>query len=288
VQRSAAVDGFELAYDRVGTGPAVVLLHGWPGDRTDYRALVPLLAASTEVVTPDLRGFGESDKPAAAPVDQYTAAAQARSVAGLIDELGLARPVVVGYDVGSRVAQALAAARPDLVGALVLAPPLPGAGRRVLEPQATQEFWYQPFHRLPLAEQLVDGKPDAVRDYLAHFWSHWSGPDFTLDPADLEHLVSVYGPPGAFTASINWYRAGAGTAAVALAEVAPEPGDRIGVPTAVLWPEHDPLFPRAWSDRLDEFFSDVTLQPADGVGHFSPLEAPQLFAEQVQAALDRR
>ncbi len=60
------------------------------------------------------------------------------------------------------------------------------------------------------------------------------------------------------------------------------------MPTAVLWPEHDPLFPRAWSDRLDEFFSDVTLRPADGVGHFSPLEAPQLFAEQVKAALDRR
>jgi pimeloyl-ACP methyl ester carboxylesterase len=282
------VDGFELAYDRVGTGPAVVLLHGWPGDRTDYRALVPLLAPGTEVVTPDLRGFGESDRPAAAPVEQYAAAAQARSVAGLIDELGLARPVVVGYDVGSRVAQALATARPDLVGALVLAPPLPGAGRRVLDPQAMQEFWYQPFHRLPLAEQLVDGKPDAVRDYLAHFWSHWSGPDFTLDPADLEHLVSVYGRPGAFTASINWYRAGAGMVAVSLAEVAPEPGDRIGVPTAVLWPEHDPLFPRAWSDRLDEFFSDVTLQPADGAGHFSPLEAPQLFAEQIRAALDRR
>ena len=288
MRRSAAVDGFELAYDRVGAGPAVVLLHGWPGDRTDYRALVPLLASSTEVVVPDLRGFGESDKPAAAPVEQYTAAAQARSVAGLIDELGLARPVVVGYDVGSRTAQAQAVARPDLVGALVLAPPLPGAGRRVLDPDATPEFWYQPFHRLPLAEQLIDGKPDAVRDYLAHFWSHWSGPDFTLDPADLEHLVSVYGPPGAFTASINWYRAGAGTAAVALTEVAPAPGDRIGVPTAVLWPEHDPLFPRAWSDRLDEFFSDVTLQPADGVGHFSPLEAPQLFAEQVKAALDRR
>ena len=81
-------------------------------------------------------------------------------------------------------------------------------------------------------------------------------------------------------------RAGAGMVAVSLAEVAPERGDRIGVPTAVLWPEHDPLFPRDWSDRLDEFFSDLTLQPADGAGHFSPLEAPQLFAEQIKAALD--
>ena len=228
--RSAAVDGFELAYDRAGTGPAVVLLHGWPGDRTDYRELAPLLVDAADVVVPDLRGFGESDKPAGAPVEQYSGPAQARSVAGLIEQLGLDRPVVVGYDVGSRVAQALARGRPDLVGALVVAPPLPGIGGRVLDPQAIPEFWYQPFHQLPLSAQLVDGNPRAVRDYLAHFWAHWSGPDFTLPAADLEHLVAVYSPPGAFTASINWYRSGAGAVSSSLAEVAPEPEQRIGTP----------------------------------------------------------
>ena len=60
---SNAVDGFQLAYDRIGEGPAVVLLHGWPGDRTDYRVLAPMLAErGFEVVVPDLRGFGESDR----------------------------------------------------------------------------------------------------------------------------------------------------------------------------------------------------------------------------------
>jgi pimeloyl-ACP methyl ester carboxylesterase len=59
---SSPVDGFRLAYDRVGSGLPVVLLHGWPGDRTDYRDLVPLLAGSAQVIVPDLRGFGRSDK----------------------------------------------------------------------------------------------------------------------------------------------------------------------------------------------------------------------------------
>ena len=59
--RSSPVDGFQLAYDRSGTGDAVVLLHGWPGDRMDYRDVTPLLNDCT-VVVPDLRGFGESDK----------------------------------------------------------------------------------------------------------------------------------------------------------------------------------------------------------------------------------
>jgi len=125
-----AADGFELAYDRTGAGPAVVLLHGWPGDRTDYRDLAPKLAGC-QVVAPDLRGFGESDKHPADPAAQYDAKAQARSVAALITELGLDRPVVAGYDIGSRIAQALASARPELVKALVITPPVPGVGTRV-------------------------------------------------------------------------------------------------------------------------------------------------------------
>src|SRR5215469_3384802 len=95
--RLAAVDGFELAYDQRGSSPAVVLLHGWPGDRTDYREVVPRLSGC-EVLVPDLRGFGESDKHPADPTTQYDGRAQARSVAALITSLSLERPVVFGYD----------------------------------------------------------------------------------------------------------------------------------------------------------------------------------------------
>ena len=86
---SAPVDGFSLAYDRSGTGEPVILLHGWPGDRTDYRVLGPALALGSgcDVIVPDLRGFGQSDKHRADPAEQYSPSAQARSVAGLIREL---------------------------------------------------------------------------------------------------------------------------------------------------------------------------------------------------------
>ncbi|MCC3771291.1 alpha/beta fold hydrolase [Streptomyces sp. UNOC14_S4] len=281
---SSAVDGFRLGYDLSGSGTPVVLLHGWPGDRTDYRGVVPLLEKTYQVVVPDLRGFGDSDKHTTRDVRQYGAAAQARSVVGLLDELGLASVVLAGYDIGSRIAQTVARDHPERVRALVVSPPLPGIGDRVLAPAAQQEFWYQAFHRLPLAERLLDGSPSAVRDHLAHFWSHWSGPEFALDEAALHHLVSVYGSPGAFTASIAWYRAGAGAVAVSLAEKPPAREDRIAVPTSVLWPEHDPLFPRAWSDRLGDFFTNVTVEFADGIGHFVPVEAPARFAEAIRMA----
>jgi pimeloyl-ACP methyl ester carboxylesterase len=265
MRSETAIDGFRLAYDRTGTGPAVLLLHGWPGDRTDYREVVPLVAAATDVIVPDLRGFGESDKHAADPAAQYSAAAQARSLIALIGELGLGPVVLGGYD--------------------IVAPPLPGIGDRILTAAAQREFWYQAFHHLELSTQLVDGQPEAVRAYLRHFWSHWSGPGYQPSAGHLDHLVSAYGAPGAFAASIAWYRAGAGSVAASLAEQAPAPDARIAVPVTVLWPEHDPLFPREWSDRIGEFFAAAELTWLDGAGHFSPLEAPARFAAAVTAAV---
>jgi pimeloyl-ACP methyl ester carboxylesterase len=283
MRQETAVDGFRLAYDRTGQGPAVLLLHGWPGDRTDYRLVAPLVSAEADVVVPDLRGFGESDKHQADPAGQYNAVAQARSLIGLIGELGLRQPVIAGYDIGSRIAQAIARDRPELVSALVIAPPLPGIGERILGAQAQREFWYQSFHRLELCTELIDGKPDAIRAYLRHFWSHWSGPGYELAGDHLEHLVSAYRAPGAFAASIAWYRGGAGSVAAALNELVPR--HRIAAPTTVLWPSHDPLFPREWSDRIGEFFAAARLSPLDGAGHFTPLERPEDFAAAVLSAL---
>jgi len=285
MRQEQATDGFRLAYDRAGPGegaPAVVLLHGWPGDRTDYRKVVPFLSATADVVVPDLRGFGDSDRH---PASQYSAAAQARGIAGLIAELGLRHPVIAGYDIGSRTAQALARDRPGLARALVLSPPLPGIGARILSPGAQREFWYQAFHGLALSTELLDGRPEAVRAYLRHFWSHWSGPGYEPAEGDLDHLVAAYGRPGAFAASIAWYRAGAGSVATSLAEQAPSPGDRIQAPTTVLWGDHDPLFPFEWSDRLGDFFTAATLTSLPGSGHFTPLERPEQFAAAVAVSL---
>jgi pimeloyl-ACP methyl ester carboxylesterase len=94
--RSSPVDGFRIAYDRESSGPPVVLLHGGPGGRADYREVTPLLSGSAEVVVPDLRGFRESDEHPEHPARAYSAEAQARSVVGLIDELGLQSPVIAG------------------------------------------------------------------------------------------------------------------------------------------------------------------------------------------------
>ena len=286
LRHSDPVDGFSLAYQVHGdpTRPPVLLLHGWPGGSSDYRAVVPLLADRFHVVVPDLRGFGASDRHLVDPDEAYGPSAQARSVAGLLEELGLAGVVVGGYDVGTAVARSLASVRPDLVRALALCPPLPGAGERVLAADHVGEFWYQFLHRLPLGPDLLDGHRDRVRTYLWHFWTHWSGPSFDPAGPEFEALVDSYARPGAFEASINWYRARNATTMSATTAAPPARSDRLAVPLRVLWPEFDPLFPRAWSDRLDEWFADVEVAAVDGVGHFVPLEAPDAFAALVDRA----
>ena len=138
-----------------------------------------------------------------------------------------------------------------------------------------REFWYQSFHQLALIEQILDGDPAAVRAYLAALLEPLVGPGLharrrpprpprrRLRRAGRDDRLDRLVPRGLRRASRS-----------ALAETEPE--QRIATPTTVLWQEHDPLFPRAWSDRLDVFFSDVDLRWLDGAGHFTPLEAPEV------------
>jgi pimeloyl-ACP methyl ester carboxylesterase len=274
---SAPVDGFRLRYVRRGSGAPVVLLHGWPGCWWDQHRVLELLE-DCDVVVPDLRGFGGSDRHDADPVAAYSAAAQAASVLGLLDELGIERAVLHGYDVGSRVAQAVARAAPERVAALVIAPPYPSFGQRPTSREAQSEFWYQHFHRLALSEELIDGNLDAVRAYLRHFWMHWADGHDLLGPEGLDALAALYARPGAFRSSIAWYRAGAGaTSQPAVPDLPP-----LELPVIALVGTQDPLFPLDWSDRLELDFADVDRRVLEHVGHFVPVEAPDAVARAIR------
>lgn len=281
---SKNTDGFRIAYERHGKGDAVVLLHGWPGDRTDYAPMVPLLRDFADVVVPDLRGFGESDKHLIDPKLAYSSEAQARGIIGLMEELSLGPAIFVGYDIGSHVSQAVTKLRPDLVRALVVSPPVPGAGKRILELKEAKEFWYSTFHQLSIPEKIIDGKPEAIEAYIRYFLDYWSGPNFVIDEGHLAHLVKVYSAPGAFTASLGWHRSSDPVTYFAN-EQPPAKDQRIKTPVTVLWQEFDPIFPTHWADRLDEFFVDVELRFLKGSGHFTPLEATAEFAKAIRERL---
>lgn len=208
MNRSRPHEGFSLAYtdthpDGGHADAAVLLLHGWPGDSTDYRHVLPLLDPSWRVIVPDLRGFGGSDRHLLDPDLYYSAPAHAEALLALLDELGIEDLVVGGYDIGSRIAQELARSHPERVAALALAPPLPGGGRRILAPEIVAETWYLQLHRSPLAVPLIDGDADAVGAYLRYFWERWSGPAFPTDTPEMGVLLARYARPGAFAAAVS-------------------------------------------------------------------------------------
>jgi pimeloyl-ACP methyl ester carboxylesterase len=159
-----------------------------------------------------------------------------------------------------------------------VAPPYPSFGHRPSGREAQAEFWYQHFHRLELSEALVDGDLDAVRTYLGHFWHHWAGDRDLLEPAQLDALAAMYARPGAFRASIAWYRAGAGS----LSQPAVPEHPPLTLPVVALCGTHDPLFPVAWTDALHLDFADVDLRVLEDVGHFTPLQAPDAVAAAVR------
>jgi len=276
--------GVQLHYVRQGRGNPVLLLHGWPGFWYDWRRVIPGLALLADVIAPDLRGFGDSDKPDLPPSSGYTPEVHADDLAHLIEHLALAPVVVVAHDIGATIAQTLARRFPHHVRALVLLnPPYPGIGTRRFEPQAQREFWYQHFHQLPLAEELVGHSRGTIGAYLRYFYRHWTGRQDMLSEDELDSIVDVYARPGAFAASLAYYRARAGAKDARAATI---PIEKIGQPTSVLWGESDPVIPVSWSDRLGDTFTDVTLRTLPGIGHFVPWEAPHDVIEAVSRVLD--
>jgi pimeloyl-ACP methyl ester carboxylesterase len=111
-----SVNGIQLAYARSGEGPTLVLLHGFPLDHHLWDEVVPLLENTFDVITPDLRGFGESTT-----IDsQHSMDNYASDIAGLLDQLEIQRAAIVGHSMGGYVALAFARLYPDRVSGLGL------------------------------------------------------------------------------------------------------------------------------------------------------------------------
>lgn len=156
----AQVNGTRLHYVVGGSGPAVVLLHGWPYTWASWRHLMPLLAeAGFSVIAPDLRGLGESEKAETG----YAKTNVARDVHELALRLGHREINLVGEDIGMMVAYAYAASYPDEVRHLVLAEALiPGFGLEELMNPATGGYWHFGFHaQVGVATMLTEGKEAA-------------------------------------------------------------------------------------------------------------------------------
>ncbi|MFF9206546.1 alpha/beta fold hydrolase [Streptomyces sp. NPDC014986] len=178
----ADLDGIRIHYVEGGTGPAVVLVHGWPFSWVEWRAVMPLLAErGFTVIAPDLRGSGDSQIPAG----HWTKREEAEDLHRLLKHLGHGRAFVVGTDVGTMSVHAWAQHHPTDVERLVLSEAfLPGFGLEEHMNPATGGSWHFGFHaQSELAALLTAGKEE---QYLSGFWSVMTRSGITdADRADL-------------------------------------------------------------------------------------------------------
>ncbi|MBC3917166.1 alpha/beta hydrolase [Undibacterium sp. CY18W] len=180
-----------------GSGPAVVLLHGF-GDTGDmWTPLAIALAKDHKVIVPDLRGLGLSSRPETG----YEKKNQAGDLRAVLDKLGVGQAVIIGHDIGTMVAYAYAARYPDQTTKLVVMDaPVPG-----IPP------WEQ-IVRLPALWHFDFGGKDALRlvqgrerIYLDRFWNEFAGNPVKVDESTRAHYAKLYAAPGAMKAAFNQF-----------------------------------------------------------------------------------
>ena len=271
-----AANGLRFACDIAGEGPDVALcLHGFPESRFSWRHQLPFLAAhGGRAVAPDLRGYGDSSRPAG--VAAYRMPELVADVGGLFDALGARRRLLVAHDWGALIAWQFAIERVrDLAGLVILNVPHPAVLRQVLRrsPRQMLRSWYVFFFQLPFLPEAMLGASgaravgEAIRGMAV---------DKSAFPEPvLEHYRANARRPGALTAMVNYYRANF-FQMWEQAEMRP-----IEVPTLMIWGEEDRALGLELTEGYAPYVRDFTLRRLPGVSHWVQQEAP----ERVNAVL---
>jgi len=199
---TATVNNVRLHYVTGGRGEPVVLLHGFGSTWYMWRNVMPELAKRYTVIVPDLRGAGDSDKPATG----YDKRTLAEDIHQLVTLLGHQRIFLVGHDIGLMVSYAYAAAHPGEVRRLVLLDaPIPGT--KVFEEiEHSPMVWHFAFHNVrDLPEALVAGRE---RTYLTEgFYRALSYNPAAFTEADIDEYVRCYSAPGGMRGGFEYFRA---------------------------------------------------------------------------------
>lgn len=262
---------------KAGSGRPLLLLHGWPEFWLSWEPVMARLASRFTLYAPDLRGFGDSDK----PDGPFGPDQQAADMVALMDALGLKQAGIVGHDVGGALMQPLARNAPERIAGLFFFDFVyPGIGPRMAEPARLNNIWYQSFHQMEMAPTLVGASRETCRIYISHFLRNWSHRKDAFDDV-VEAFTDNFLKPGNLEGGFAHYKAAhAGRVRMMQGEAPKLPP--IDVPACVRWAEHDPLFPYAWTDRLGETFSNLDVAMFAGVGHFPHREDPDRAAREIE------
>ena len=256
----------------IGTGPAVVMLHGFADTGDMWAPLATALAGQRTVVVPDLRGMGLSSHPDGG----YDKKNQAHDIARVLDKLAIDKADLVTHDIGNMVGYALAAQYPARVSRwVVMDAPLPGIGPwdEILK---SPLLWHFNF-RGPDMERLVQGRE---RIYLDRFWTELSANPKAIDEETRNHYAALYARPGAMHSAFEQFAAFTQDAADNRQFAAK---GKLGMPVLAIGA--DKSFGTAQADVLRFVASDVTGQVIANSGHWLMEEQPAATVAAITAFL---
>jgi len=260
-------NGLRLHYVTQGTGPLVVLLHGFPEFWYSWRHQIPLLAQHYTVVALDLRGYNDSDKPEA--VSAYALSELVKDVVGVVTGLGYERCILMGHDWGGAIAWNVAYDHPELIEKLVILNcPHPQRFLDGLSSSPVQWFRsaYIGFFQLPwLPELLLQANDYQV---ITQAFDSMSASPHAFSPQDLQAYKTAMAKPGALSAALNYYRN------LFSADLFQQEWSVLEVPTLMIWGEADPAFETALAEDTEDYVRDFHLRYLPGCGHWVMQECP--------------
>ena len=199
--RTAELNGVQIHYLKAGTGKnTLVLIHGFGDTSHMWIPLFDEFAKDYTIIAPDLRGLGESSRPATG----YDKKTMANDIHALVKSLGYQKINLVGHDIGLMVAYAYAAQYPNEVEKLaLLEAPIPGIGDIWQKVYTTPALWHFHFVFSPVALDLVKGRE---RLFLEHFWQTLSPHPETFSETDRRIYAKAYAEPGAMRAAFEMFK----------------------------------------------------------------------------------
>ncbi|WP_439813780.1 alpha/beta fold hydrolase [Zavarzinia sp. CC-PAN008] len=294
------VNGIRMGYYEQGTGPAIVLCHGWPELAYSWRYQIPALAAAGyRVIAPDQRGYGLTDRPE--KVEDYDIPHLCGDLDALLTKLGIDKAVFVGHDWGGLVVWQMALLHPDRVAGVIglntpFIPRAPMDPIEIMRQTMGENMYIVFFQNYGVAdkilkrdvrrvfESLMRSSPVTYEDFLKlpaeqrrfDFIQSFEGPApaeypgrLLLEPEELAFFVETYERTG-FTGGINWYRNF--TRNWTLSEGVEQ---KVTAPALMISAADDVVLPPAMTEGMEQYVPDLEKKIIPACGHWTQQEKPE-------------
>lgn len=263
------INGIKMHTVETGKGPLLVLLHGFPQFWYSWRHQIEVLSSYFHVIALDLRGYGESDKPAS--ISDYAPDILMNDVEALIKAKGYENAYIVGHDWGGAIAWNLAINKPEIIKKVaVLNCPHPLIFAKNLRSNLKQlkKSWYLFFFQIPfIPEWIFNLKGESLMNKLLK--DSTINKD-TFSDEDINLYIEEIKKPGAFQAALNYYRA-------AFKYPLKNQKKKIQIPSLLIWGENDAVFDISLTKGMDSFFEQpLKINYIPACSHWVQEEQPEI------------